>query len=61
MKEKIEELNKEIEKLKELYKCKKEDLEWANDDFEEELINKELANIKLKIKEYKKRLEELSS
>ncbi len=48
-----------IDELKRLYKKKKEKLEFADNDVEEGFIKEEMEKYRLKIKELKKKIEEI--
>ncbi len=48
-----------IDELKRLYKKKKEKLEFADNEVEEEFIKEEMEKYRLKIKELKKKIEEI--
>ena len=54
----IEEVKKEIEKLLSAYRAKKDDLEWADDDWAADEINEELDQYSKKIKALKTKVRE---
>jgi len=54
----IEEVKKEIEKLLSAYRAKKDDLEWADDDWAADEINEELEQYAKKIKALKTKVRE---
>jgi len=54
----IEEAKAEINKLLKLYRTKKDDLEWADDDWEQGEIQEELDNYALKIRVLKSKVRE---
>jgi len=54
----IEEVKKEIEKLLVAYRTKKDDLEWADDDWAADEINEELDQYAKKIKALKEKVRE---
>ncbi len=57
--DKKEKLLEEVEKLKKLYKKKKEELEFADDEFEEGLIFEEMEECRQNIKKIKKVLAQM--
>jgi len=54
----IEEVKREIEKLLSAYRAKKDDLEWADDDWAADEINEELDQYAKKIKALKTKVRE---
>ena len=54
----IEEVKREIEKLLSAYRAKKDDLEWADDDWAIDEINEELDQYAKKIKALKTKVRE---
>jgi len=54
----IEEVKREIERLLSAYRAKKDDLEWADDDWAADEINEELDQYAKKIKALKTKVRE---
>ncbi len=52
-----EEIEAAIEKLKNRYKKKKEELEWCDNDYDAGFVKEEMAELKARIKAFRRELE----